>query len=104
LAELLPSSPRNVVFKFLFPLLGGIMLLVVFVISVKESMNPANGSGAAIGGIGLVFYLGFGILLLGAVLMVVMRFKSPDFFLGRTLTRDTPALVDESALAAVTGT
>lgn len=92
------TSARNVVFKFLFPLLGGIMLATVFVISVRESMDPENGSGASIGGIGLVFYMGFGILLLGAALMVVMRFRSPDFFLGRTLTRNTPAWPDETAV------
>ena len=76
---------HNAVFKFLFPLLGGIMLALVFVISVQESMDPENGSGAAIGGIGLVFYMGFGILLLGAALMIIWRFRSPDFFEGRTL-------------------
>ena len=84
---------HNVVFKFLFPLLGGIMLLLVFVISLRESMNPHHGSGASIVGIGLVFYLGFGILLLGFVLMVVMRIRQPDFFqtltLGRS-PRDSP--------------
>jgi hypothetical protein len=45
-------------------------------------------------GIGLVFYLGFGILALGLVLMLIMRSVSPDFFLGRTLRRDTPPLED----------
>ncbi|WP_213576830.1 APC family permease [Rhodococcus sp. USK13] len=93
------TSVRNAVFRFVFPLLGGLMLLAVFVISVDESMNPENGSGAQIGGIGLVFYLGFGILLLGALLMVIMRFRNPAFFQGRTLTRETSALRDESDLA-----
>jgi len=81
------SSVHNVVFKFLFPLLGGIMLALVFVISVSESMNPENASGGSIFGIGLVFYMGFGILLLGAVLMVIWRVRSPGFFEGRTLAR-----------------
>ncbi|MGH3726579.1 MAG: APC family permease [Mycobacterium sp.] len=89
--ELLRSG-HDFVYKFLFPVLGGLMLAAVFVISVRESMNPENGSGTSIGGIGLVFYLGFGILAFGAVLMVIMRFRSPDFFLGRTLTRDTAPL------------
>ena len=79
------DNVHNVAFKFIFPLLGGIMLATVFVISVGESMNPENGSGASIGGIGLVFYMGFGILLLGAVLMVIWRFRSPDFFEGLTM-------------------
>jgi amino acid transporter len=81
------NNVHNVVFKLLFPLLGGIMLAAVFVISVGESMNPENGSGANIGGIGLVFYMGFGILLFGAVLMVIWRFRSPEFFDGRTMAR-----------------
>ncbi len=90
------ANVHNIVFKFLFPLLGGLILAAVFVISIKESMNPENGSGASIGGIGLVFFMGFGFLALGAVLMLVMRSHSPDFFAGRTLTRDTPVL-DETA-------
>ena len=74
------TSIRNVVFRFIFPLTGGLILAAVFVISVQESMNPDNASGAAIGGIGLVFYLGFGILLLGVALMAVARARNPQFF------------------------
>ncbi|GAC80012.1 Amino acid transporter [Gordonia malaquae] len=84
------DNVHNVVFRFLFPLLGGVALLVVFVVSVRESLNPDNGSGAQIFGIGLVFYIGFGLLILGAVLMVVMRIASPAFFVGETLKRSTP--------------
>lgn len=91
------SSFRNTVFKLIFPLLGGLMLATVFVISVKESMSPDYGSGASIGGIGLVFYLAFGLLALGVIFMIVMRVKAPDFFLGRTLTRNTPALPEDKA-------
>ncbi|SDC86349.1 Amino acid transporter [Mycolicibacterium neoaurum] len=88
------DNAHNIIFKLLFPLLGGLMLAVVFVIAIGESMNPENGSGAEIGGIGLVFFIGFGILALGAVLMLVMRARRPEFFLGQTLRRDTPALVE----------
>jgi amino acid transporter len=84
------SNAHNIVFKFLFPLLGGLILAAVFVISVKESMNPDNGSGASLGGIGLVFFIGFGLLLLGAVLMLVMRSRSPQFFTGATMDRTVP--------------
>ena len=70
-------------------------LATVFVISVEESMDPENGSGASIGGIGLVFFLGFGLLLLGVVLMFVMRAYRPAFFRGETLTRHTGALIGE---------
>ncbi|MGV9714108.1 APC family permease [Gordonia sp. NPDC003424] len=85
------ASVHNIVFRLLFPLIGGIALLVVFVISVGESMNPANGSGASIFGIGLVFYIGFGVLAIGAVLMLVMRTAQPAFFRGETLPRSVAA-------------
>lgn len=94
------DSARNVLFKLALPLLGGLILAAVFVISVKESMNPDNGSGASIGGIGLVFHLGFGVLLLGLVALLVMRAREPDFFQGRTLTRDTPSSTGETTIVA----
>ena len=87
------TSTCNIVFKFLFPLIGGLMLAAVFIISVVESMDPENGSGAVIGGIGLVFILGVGLLLLGVVLMLVWRWRNPAFFRGETLRHDTPALI-----------
>lgn len=86
------SSLRDTVFKLIFPLLGGVMLAAVFVVSVRESMDPANGSGAAIGGIGLVFYMGFGMLCLGAILMLVTRWRNPEFFRARP---DTPAAAED---------
>ena len=58
-------------------------------------MDPENGSGASIGGIGLVFYLGFGLLAVGVVLMFVMRAYRPAFFRSETLTRHTAALIGE---------
>ncbi|MEZ5212091.1 MULTISPECIES: APC family permease [unclassified Gordonia (in: high G+C Gram-positive bacteria)] len=88
------DSVHNIVYKLVFPLLGGIMLAAVFIIAVKESLDPANGSGTAIFGISLVFYIGFGLLILGVILMLVWRTKSPAFFRGETLTRDTPPLVE----------
>jgi amino acid transporter len=87
------ASTFNIVFKFLFPLIGGLMLAAVFVVSVVDSFDPANGSGAEIGGVGLVFILAVGLLLLGVVLTLVWRWRSPAFFRGETLRHDTPALI-----------
>ncbi|MBL1075157.1 APC family permease [Nocardia sp. 2] len=81
------DSPRAFLFRLLFPLLGGAMLLIIFCISVSESTDPEVGSGASIFGVGLVFYLGFGVLAIGAVLMLVQRWKQPEFFRGATLPR-----------------
>lgn len=77
-------SFRNVVFRFLCPLFGGAMLIGIFAISIRESMDPANGSGSSICGIGLVFFLGFGILALGVVLMLIQRAVAPRFFTENT--------------------
>lgn len=88
------SSWRAVVFKLIFPLTGGLMLLGILVASTKASMDPESGSGAALGGIGVVFFLGFGVLLIGVVLMMISRMREPTFFTGGSLTHETPALTD----------
>ncbi len=84
---------NSFLFKFLLPLLGGIGLVFVFVITLRDSFSPNYGSGAEIGGIGLVFILGVGLILFGLVIMAILRVKTPDFFKGKTLHRDTPVLI-----------
>lgn len=84
------TSVRNVLFRLICPVLGGLALIVVFVLSVGESLDPANGSGAQIGGIGLIFWIGFGLLAAGVVVMFVVRAADPTFFRGETLPRSTP--------------
>lgn len=83
------SSVHNIIFKFVFPLLGGGFLLLMFFITAFDSLSSEYGSGSSIFGVGTVFVLGMGILLLGAVLMLFTRFAHPDFFKGRTLKRIT---------------
>ena len=87
------ANSQNFVFKFLFPLLGGLGLLGVFLVTLRDSASPDYGSGASIGGVGLVLILGLGLILLGVVLMLVMRARQPAFFRGETLRKDTPVLV-----------
>jgi amino acid transporter len=83
----------SVIFKLLFPLLGGLGLLAVFLITLRDSASPDYGSGASIGGVGLVLVLGVGLILLGLVFMLAQRAKDPAYFRGETLVKDTPALV-----------
>ena len=85
------DSVRNVFFTLLFPLVGGVILAVIFVTTLIDSMNPEYGSGSEIGGVGLVFVLGVTIIVLGAVIMVVQYFRRPAFFRGETLSIDAPA-------------
>ncbi|MFF8186402.1 APC family permease [Microbacterium sp. NPDC016588] len=85
------DSVRNVFFTLLFPLVGGVILAVIFVTTLIDSMNPEYGSGSEVGGVGLVFVLGVTIIVLGAVIMVVQYFRRPAFFRGETLSIDAPA-------------
>jgi hypothetical protein len=77
----------------LFPLLGGLGLTCVFVVTLRDSASPDYGSGAAIGGVGLVLILGLGLIILGIVFMLIQRAMDPAYFRGETLRKDTPALV-----------
>jgi len=90
--ELFSDLP-SIVFKLLFPLLGGLGLTWVFVVTLRDSASPDYGSGAGIGGVGLVLILGLGLIVLGIVFMLIQRAKDPAYFRGETLVKDTPALI-----------
>jgi len=83
------TSAFNFVFKFLFPLLGGLGLFFVLIITLRDSADPSYGSGASIGGIGLVLILGLGLILVGLVFMLIMRARQPEFFLGETIKHES---------------
>jgi hypothetical protein len=87
------SSTRNVLFRFLAPLLGGLGLIVVFLQTAIDSWDPAFGSGSEVLGVGLVFVIGIGILIAGVVIMLIIRAGRPGFFQSQTLTEDSSALV-----------
>ena len=61
----------------------------MFFKTAYDSMDPDYGSGSSVGGIGLVFILGMGVILLGVVLMLVMSKIRPEFFKGQVLPRET---------------
>lgn len=86
-------SGRDFAFKGLFPVLGGLLLSAVFGKTLYDMWDPAYGSGSAVFGVGSVFVIGVGLLLLGGVIMLVMQRRSPAFFRGEVLTKDTPSLV-----------
>ena len=84
------AGVKSFVFKLLFPLLGGLGLFAVLIVTLHDSASPEYGSGASVFGVGLVLVLGLGLILLGLVLMLAWRVVSPDFFRGETLRKDTP--------------
>ncbi|MEA9984857.1 MULTISPECIES: APC family permease [Subtercola] len=91
------ESIRSFFFKFLAPLVGGVILAVIFVTTLIDSANPDFGSGSNVAGLGLVFILGICLLLAGVVLMFVMRAVNPAFFTGQTLTRDLSPATERPA-------
>ena len=78
-------------FTFLFPLIGGVILIFLFVKTLIDSMDPDYGSGSNIGGLGLVFILGVVVIGLGIVIMIWQAIKRPAFFRGETISLDAPA-------------
>ncbi len=92
------TSPTNFFFKGLFPGLGGIMLALLFFKTAIDTFDPAYGSGGAILGMGTVFVIGVGLLVLGVFLMFAWQYRAPEFFRGETLTHDTAVLATEEDL------
>ncbi|UYQ77151.1 APC family permease [Glutamicibacter sp. JL.03c] len=80
-------SARNLFTRGLAPLLGGIALVAVFAQTIIDSLDPAYGSGTEIGGVGLVFLVGAGILVLGAAFLVGARKRRAGFYTSRPETR-----------------
>ncbi|WP_082469867.1 MULTISPECIES: APC family permease [Micrococcales] len=76
-------SVRTALSQFVGPLLGGILLLIFFVRTTIDSFDPSYGSGSSLFGVGLVFYLGAGMLVLGLIVMWVLSRRLPAFFRGR---------------------
>jgi amino acid transporter len=76
------DSGRNFVLRGLLPLLGGLMLLAAFLKSAVDMFASDYGDTSFLG-IGGVFLMGIGALVLGLVLMEVYRIIAPDFWRGQ---------------------
>lgn len=80
----LRNSARDLLFKGVLPATGGLMMLAAFVRSAYDMADPDYGS-TSLGGVGGVFLLGVGSLVLGGVVMLLVRARHPRFFQdGRT--------------------
>ncbi|MFI6811195.1 APC family permease [Nonomuraea sp. NPDC050328] len=90
----LRRSARDLWFKGIFPLLGGIIMLAAFVRSAIDMWDPEYGETSLLG-VGGVFVIGIGSLAVGVVLMMLCWLREPAYFRGRTLTADTEVLVPE---------
>ena len=92
----LTKSARDFMMRGVVPLLGGLILLVVFVYGLIQYAKPDwltdnDGNNVTILGFGAVAVVGIGALVLGVIVMVIWWFMSPDYFRGRTLSRRSSA-------------
>lgn len=97
----LTGSVHQFLFRGLFPFIGGIVLLDMFFQTATDSIDPSYDSGTSLGGVGMVFVLGMGVLLLGVVLMLWTRFVHPAFFAGKTLPRSTSVSDDTTTIPTI---
>ncbi|WP_168583623.1 APC family permease [Gephyromycinifex aptenodytis] len=74
------QSWRHACTQLICPLLGGVLLLMFFVTTSIDSMDPNYGSGSSLFGLGLVFVLGVAVMALGVATMLLMRVRYPKFF------------------------
>jgi amino acid transporter len=90
------SSARSFFTQGLLPLLGGLMLTAAFVQSAIDMLDPDYGY-TVLFGIGGVFVIGIGSLLVGVLVMVVWFFfpRAKPFFRGESLNMQTAVLVPE---------
>ncbi|HEY2207344.1 MAG TPA: APC family permease [Pseudonocardia sp.] len=89
---------RDLWVKGVLPGLGGVMLLAAFILSSIDYARPDAG-GTTVFGIGGVFVIGIGALLVGAVLMVVYSRVAPPFFRGETLPRGSADLLLDAGVS-----
>ena len=73
------TSARDLVTKGILPLIGGLTLLGAFVLSIK-SYWPAASSYSSFHGVGGIFLIGAGSLVVGVVIMVITARFLPRYF------------------------
>jgi amino acid transporter len=91
-------TAKDLWLKVILPLLGGLILLAAFVKSAWDYAQPGAGETKLLG-IGGVFVLGIGSILLGVVLMIVWNAVSPSYFQGSTM-RDGVAVGEHGEIVA----
>jgi len=93
-------GPRDVLMRCVLPLLGGLFMLAVFALACVEYADPEYGE-TVFHGVGGVFVIGVGALLLGVLLMAVHARMAPAFFRGQTMLRGTGDLLLAPDVATV---
>ncbi|MFF2370432.1 APC family permease [Agromyces sp. NPDC058110] len=80
----LRRNPKQLVIAGILPALGALLMLVAFVASALDMARPEY-VGESILGVGTVFWIGVGALVLGVVVTLAVRPAFPEFFGRRTI-------------------
>lgn len=75
----LHNSAKDFLTKGLLPLAGGLMMLAAFIRSASDMVSPDYGA-TSIDGVGGVFLLGIGSIVLGLPVTALLRIRYPNFF------------------------
>ncbi|MEA2333434.1 MAG: hypothetical protein QOH58_3572 [Thermoleophilaceae bacterium] len=95
----LTKSVKNLLFIGVGPVAGGLMLAYLFFKAIDEYRDPgASYSGSEIFGIAVPVVLGVGLLLLGAVLMLLWRLAGHEQFFGRRRETVDPEVAEGTKL------
>jgi len=89
-------SVRDVLMRCVLPGLGGLFMLAVFVLACIEYADPGYGE-TVFNGVGGVFVIGIGSLVLGVLLMAAWNVAAPAFFRGQTMLQGTGDLLLDPA-------
>ena len=97
------SRPRNAMVAGILPALGALLMIVAFVVSAIDMARPEY-VGVSILGVGTVFWIGVGALVLGVVVTLALRPVFPEFFSRRVIpvgtVRDHDFVIADPADAA----
>jgi amino acid transporter len=77
----LTTSMRDLFLKGVLPAIGGVVMLAAFARSAHDMLAPTYGA-TSFHGIGGVFLLGVGAIVIGVAAMLVIRVRFPAFFQG----------------------
>ncbi|ORM25936.1 APC family permease [Williamsia sp. 1135] len=89
------TSARNLFFRGIFPLIGALAMTWAFIQSAIDMYATDYGS-TSIAGVGGVFIMGVGMLVLGIPLMLLcFAFGPKDFWKGKTLNANTEVKVPD---------
>jgi amino acid transporter len=89
-------TAREVLVRGVLPLVGAVVLTLCFYKSARDMVDPDYGATSFLG-VGGVFLLGVGSLVLGVAVLVVLELTMPAFYRGRVPLTPAPAVGPDDA-------